>query len=182
MIDGKNSPSLSPPTTITPQSHLWTQCKKQVPSFSFDKVTHWCPDARFFLDQWAVPLNQEEPCWKQGWICVAMTLNWEAEIICVDGFGVSLFIGHVTPWGRTNWWPQRALCFVPTAHKSIRVRLRREWGGGVEGKQQWDEQVSHRMAGWDELEGGLATGLRQNTTHSFTHPLTHSYTHTYTHT
>lgn len=54
----------------------------------------------------------------------------KAEIICVDGLGVPLFIGHVTPWGRTNWWPQRAPCFVPAAHKDIGLQSRRELGGG----------------------------------------------------
>lgn len=58
-----------------------------------------------------------------------------AEMICVDGSGVPLFIGHVTPWGRTNWCPphKRAPCFVPGAHKDIGLRLawRMEgWGGG----------------------------------------------------
>lgn len=50
-----------------------------------------------------------------------------AEMICVDGWGVPLFIGHVTPWGRTNWCPppppKRAPCFVLNAHKDIGLRL-----------------------------------------------------------
>lgn len=48
---------------------------------------------------------------------------------------------------------------------------------GGEGKQQqrWrEEQVSHRIVGWDGLEGGLATGLQGDMTHTITH--THIYT------
>lgn len=53
---------------------------------------------------------------------------------------------------------------------------------GVEGSSSRDEQVSHRLVGWDALEGGLATRLQGNKTQSFTHPLTHSCSHTFTHT
>lgn len=44
-------------------------------------------------------------------------------------------------------------------------------GGGKQQRGRREEQVSHRIVGWDGLEGGLATGLH---THSHTHTNTHS--------
>ncbi len=54
-----------------------------------------------------------------------------------------------------------------------------EYGGGGKRQRGWrEEQVSHRILGWDELEGGLATGLQGDTT-LFIHIHTHTHTHTH---
>lgn len=81
-----------------------------------------------------------------------MTLKGRLRLYAWTVWGFLLFIGHVTPWGRTNWWPQTAPCFVPAAHKGIGVQL--HGGQGVQGSGYGDEQVSHRIAGLDELELG----------------------------
>lgn len=53
-----------------------------------------------------------------------------------------------------------------------------EDGGAGRQQQGWrQEQVSHRIVGWDELEGASPLGLQEDMTHSFTHPLTYSHTH-----
>lgn len=104
-----------------------------------------------------------------------------AEMICVDGSGVPLFIGHVTPWGRTNWCrrpPKKdppALSLVLT--KTLGCGWRRGWrvGGGPSGGSE--EQVSHRILGWDELEGAIAIRLQRDMTHSFSRTHTHISTH-----
>lgn len=97
----------------------------------------------------------------------------------MDGLGVPLFIGHVTPWGWTNWCPKEppVLSLVLTKTSGCR---RVGDGGGRE--QQWgrrEEQVSHRIVGWDELEGGLTIRLQGDTTHSFSQ--TYIHTHIDTH-
>ena len=147
-------PPLLPPQTILVWLPRWTHSEReQVPSHPPDKVTHWRPGALFGPAGRAFKSRRSTFC-KQGWICVAMTAQppkEKAEIICVDGLGVPLFIGHVTPWGRTNWWPQRAPCFVPAAHKDIGVRSRRGWGWrrAAAGGDREIEQVSHRIVGWN---------------------------------
>lgn len=51
-----------------------------------------------------------------------------------------------------------------------------EDGGGRE--EKWREElVSHRILGWDELEGGLAIRLQGDMTHSFSDTSTYIYTH-----
>lgn len=45
-------------------------------------------------------------------------------------------------------------------------------GGGQQQRGRREEQVSHRIVGWDGPEGGLATGLQGDTlihTHTYTH-------------
>lgn len=55
-------------------SKMNTQREEQVPSYSPDKVTHWHPDARFFEPAGRAFKSSRRPLWKQGWICVAMTV------------------------------------------------------------------------------------------------------------
>lgn len=113
----------------------------------------------------------------------------EVELICVDSLGVLLFIGYITPWGRTNWWPQGTLCFVPQSSQRHQGAVRQNIGGWEGGSHSGDEQVSHRITGWDELggtwgedvQGVLTTRQQGNMTHSFIHPLTHSHSCKNTH-
>lgn len=123
----EKSPSLSPPFTSPPKAILEHTLQRTSPIPFFwqsDSLASGCS----FFGPAGRAFKSRRPFWKQDWICVAMTPKGKAEIICVDGSGVPLFIGHVTPWGRTNWWPQRAPCFVPAAHKGIGVRSARGWG------------------------------------------------------
>lgn len=100
------------------------------------------------------------------------------EMICVDGSGVPLFIGHVTPWGRTNWWPpQKSALLCPRRSQRHRVAVGVADGvGGGDGGSE--EQVSHRILGWDELEGAIAIRLQRDMTHSFSRTHTLIYPHT----
>lgn len=101
-----------------------------------------------------------------------------AEMICVDGSGVPLFIGHVTPWGRTNWCPpppQKNPLLCPWCSQRHWVAVGVEDRGlGCGGSE---EQVSHRILGWDELEGAIAIRLQRDMTHSFSRTHTHISTH-----
>ena len=141
-------------------------------------MTHWHPDARLFGPAGRAFKSTRGPFWKQGWICVAMTVRPPKGRLRLYAWTVrgSLYSSPMSPHGGGLIGGP---CFVRGAHKDIGVRSRR--GLGVEGKQQhgWrEEQVSHRIVCWDELKGGLATGLQGDTTHSFTH--THSHTHIHT--
>lgn len=50
--------------------------------------------------------------------------------------------------------------------------------GGLRGGQGGsEEQVSHRILGWDELEGAIAIRLQRDMTHSFSRTHTHISTH-----
>lgn len=55
-----------------------------------------------------------------------------AEMICVDDSGVPLFIGHVTPWGRTNWWPPKEPPALSPVLTKTSVGV--EGGGGAKGE------------------------------------------------
>ncbi len=77
--------------------------------------------------------------------------------------------------------PKEPPVLSPVLTKASGCGRAEDGGGGKQQRGRREEQVSHRIVGWDELEGGLATGLQGDTTHSFTHSLTHSHTHTYTH-
>jgi len=108
-----------------------------------------------------------------------MTPKGKAEIICVDGLGVPLFIDHVTPWGRTNWWPHRAPCFVPIVHKGIRVRSCRGWGRreAAVGTSRFPIEYLVRM----NLRGALPLGRRGiRHTHSLIHSRIHAIPHIHT--
>lgn len=93
-----------------------------------DNMTHLQLDARFlgvfFFEAVGHAFTERgRSLWRQGAICAVMTVQPPKGRLRLYGgrSGVLPFIGHVAPWGRTNWWPQRAPCFVHGAHKDIMV-------------------------------------------------------------
>lgn len=76
--------------------------EERVPTCFPGEMAHWLLDVHLAgaaVCAWKPKVSDNEA------VCVCVAMTVVAGIICVDGLGVPLFIGHVTPWGRTNWWP-----------------------------------------------------------------------------
>lgn len=153
-------------------------------------LTKWLTGFRmhpfFFFDQRA--FKSRGPFYKQGWICATMTWKEKLSLYAwtVWGFFHSL---AMLPHGEgLIGGPKELPVLSPKAHKDIRVRS----GRGLEGaggSHSGDEQVSHRITGWDELGecrvrmvgGCLPLGCKGTWhTRSFIHSLIHGLAKTHT--
>lgn len=170
---------LPSPLSSPPKATVEHSLEKQVPSSSFDKVTHWHPDAHF-LDQRAVPLNQGDFGEnKVGSVCLWLQKG-RLRLHAWTVWG-SLYSSAMSPHGG-------GLIGGPKEPPVLCSSLTKHWGAVAYrmGVKQLALVMSRFPIEWlaginSNLGGGLAFRLQWNMTHSFSHPLTHSQACPYTH-
>lgn len=138
---------LQSPALLPSQSHSWTQPREQVPSSSFDKVTHWHPDAHF-LDQRAVPLNQGDFAENKVESVCLWLQKGRLRLHAWTVWG-SLYSSAMSPHGGgLIGGPKEPPVLSSSLTKALGCGCVEDGGEAI---GIGDEQVSHRMAGWDEL-------------------------------